>query len=438
MDSLRKMLAFFIPMALQGASMSLTYPLVGSVVSHGRLGPDEYAVFAQAQAIMFLVGSVGNGILTTGMVFARSKTGMRNFTRMTILLAAVAAALQLLCCIPPFDGIVLGRLYHLEGDLLAVARNTLFWCIPLNVLFFLRGPALATLFVEKRSAPATLATAIRIGLTWAGSAVFVRAGLVGWAWGTALTTFAVFCETALFQFFAQSSLRALVDTADNEKASVGYQLRFTIPLSLGGTMINISAVMVGLFLTLTDHPEDSRAIHYIAISIVNPLCAAALRMQTTTIAFPPKEYGFGRVQTFAFTAGVLLSSIALALQIPAVARWYFCDVQNLSDALAPLAKTASLVAASHPFIQALRGHAEGLAAIRRRPNAILSGQIAYLAALVTVFFLFVHFHTVPGYLAGAISIAAAQGTSMLVIRLALLSNDFADEHGVAHVTSRHR
>ena len=86
----------------------------------------------------------------------------------------------------------------------------------------------------------------------------------------------------------------------------------------------------------------------------------------------------------------------------------------------------------------MRGHAEGLAAIRRRPNAILSGQIAYLAALVTVFFLFVHFHTVPGYLAGAISIAAAQGTSMLVIRLALLSNDFADEHGVAHVTSRHR
>ena len=46
MNSLRKMLAFFIPMALQGASMSLTYPLVGSVVSHGRLGPDEYAVFA--------------------------------------------------------------------------------------------------------------------------------------------------------------------------------------------------------------------------------------------------------------------------------------------------------------------------------------------------------------------------------------------------------
>ena len=36
MDSLRKMLAFFIPMALQGASMSLTYPLVGSVAQCKR------------------------------------------------------------------------------------------------------------------------------------------------------------------------------------------------------------------------------------------------------------------------------------------------------------------------------------------------------------------------------------------------------------------
>ncbi len=437
MDALRKMLAFFIPMAIQGASMSLTYPLVGSVVSHGRLGPDEYAVFAQAQAIMFLVGSVGNGLVTTGMVFARSKTGMRNYFRLTYLLTVIAAVLQLVCCLPPFDRLVLGGLYHLEGDLFAVARNTLLWCIPLNALFFLRTPALATLFVEKNSKLATLATAVRIGLTWAGSVVCVRAGLVGWAWGTALTTLAVFFESSLFHVFARPYIRRLVDTSDNEKASVSYQLRFTIPLSLGGTMITFSAVMVGIFLSLTDNPDLSRSIHYIAMGIVNPLGTAALRMQATTIAFPPKEYGFGRVQGFAVIAGLLLCTVSFVLQIPTLARWYFCGVQNLPPEQMPLAKTVILLVAAIPFVQALRGHADGLAALRRRPNAILSGQVSYLATLVTVFFLFVHFHTVPGYMAGAISIALAQAAAFIVVRLALLSNDFADEYGVSHVTSRH-
>ena len=93
--SLRKALAefltFYIPLAVQGISMSLTYPLVGSIVSHGRFGAEEYSVFAQAQTVMFLVASVGTGLVTTGMIFARTRTGMRNFTHLSFFLVLVAA-----------------------------------------------------------------------------------------------------------------------------------------------------------------------------------------------------------------------------------------------------------------------------------------------------------------------------------------------------------
>ena len=64
---------FFIPLAIQAASQSLTYPLVASIISHGRLGTLEFAAFAQGQALMFLLGAIGRGSIPTGMVFARSR-----------------------------------------------------------------------------------------------------------------------------------------------------------------------------------------------------------------------------------------------------------------------------------------------------------------------------------------------------------------------------
>lgn len=421
MKTLRELIAFYIPLAIQGASMSLTYPLVGSVVSHGRLGPDEYAVFAQSQAVMFLVGSIGNGLITTGMVFGRSRTGFLNNNKLAFLLGGAAALMQLACSLPPLDNLVFGRLYHLGGELFDIARETLLWSIPLNFAFFIRTPMLATLFSEKRSDKATLATAARILLVWLGSIVFVKAGLVGWHYGLLLTTASVFAEAALFFVFARPYSRKLEDAPDAEKASIGQQCRFTIPLSLGGTMINVSAVMIGVFLSMTDNPELSRAIHYIAMGIMNPLGNAAMRMQAVTIAFPPAKYGFWTIQGFALAAGVALSGFSILLQHPSLANWYFCGVQNLAPEHVGLAKIVVLVIATVPIVQAVRGHAEGLAAILRRPKAILAGQISYLAMLVAVFFLLIQTHLTPGYMAGAISIALAQFASFAVIRLCLPS-----------------
>ena len=438
--SLRKALAefltFYIPLAVQGISMSLTYPLVGSIVSHGRFGAEEYSVFAQAQTVMFLVASVGTGLVTTGMIFARTRTGMRNFTHLSFFLGLVACLLQLACAIPPLDALILGRLYHLDGDLFGIARRTLLYSIPMNFAFFARNPYLATLFSEKRSDKAIFATFFRIGLTWAGSVVFVRVGLTGWAWGLTLTTVAVIIETALCHLFALPYIRRLTDAPDAEKASVWRQCAFTIPLSLGGTMINISTVMVAIFLTLTPDPITSRTIHYVVMGIINPFNAAALRMQSATIAFPPEKYGKTRIQVFAVGIGLVFCSVSFLLQIPALANWYFGDVQNLTAEQVRFAMNAMLIVAAAPVIQSLRGNAEGLAALRRRPNATLSGQMAYLATLVCVFFLLVRFAPVKGYVMGAISIVAAQFAAFVTLRIALMSNDLADHYHVAH-TTRH-
>ena len=174
---------FFVPLAIQAASQSLTYPLVASIISHGRLGTLEFAAFAQGQALMFLLGAIGRGSIPTGMVFARSRTGFRNYFRLMVMLATATAVLQVLCCLPPLDVFVFERLLGLSEETAVIARNTTLLCIPLQAFFYVHSIYLPSLYSEKQSGKANFATLSRIALTALCCPLFNWLGVSGYVWG---------------------------------------------------------------------------------------------------------------------------------------------------------------------------------------------------------------------------------------------------------------
>ena len=66
---------FYVPLLLQGFSQSLAYPLVAGIVTHGELGVDALTAFSQGQMVMFMIGAIGGGLVTTGLVFAKTWMG---------------------------------------------------------------------------------------------------------------------------------------------------------------------------------------------------------------------------------------------------------------------------------------------------------------------------------------------------------------------------
>lgn len=427
--SLWQVLLFYIPLAIQALSQSLTYPLVASIVSHGRFGSTELAAFAQGQALMFVFGAIGGGLITTGMVFGKTKAGMRNYHQLVMRIAAVVCVLQLIVCLPPLHQIMFKRILGLEGELASVARFTMLFGIPMQMGFFIRNKYLVPLYNEKRSALANTATMVRIFVTACLSPLFVNLGLTGYAWGLVAMTIPVFGEVYLTKVFAKGILANLQDSEFDEQAPLAKQLHFTIPLSFGGIMLSLSSFMVAVFLSRTSSPEVTLSVHYIVMGIVNPLGFAALRMQSVVIGFPPHLYGTRKIFSFALWAGFVLALIPLTLQIPGLSNWYFGSVQNLPPSSIVLARRMALLMAAQPLLQSLRGHIEGKAALQRRPNAILSGQAVYLATMVISLFLLTDTQLVPGYFMGGLSILAALLMSLTTVHIALIWNEFEDFYG---------
>ncbi len=428
-----RMAMFFVPLVLMSASQSLTYPFVASIVSHGPLGVDELSAYAMGQSAMFLIGSVGAGMITTGMMFCRSLEGLRNFRRLNRALLATAVAIILAVCLPGPDRLVFSGVYGLgKPELVRIARNSLLLSIPLQSCFYLRNAAFAEMLLARRSDLLNLCTFARVGLACLFAWLFVRLGWTGYACGAGAMFVPTAIESALIMLLARRHALALPERDPRGiDLSAGRQLRFTLPLSLGGTLMWATAILDYHFLMHSAAPglapEAAHAagllntsLHVLVIGIANPLAISAMQMQSVAIAFPPANAaGRRRLALFAAAGGLALAAAILALALPeAPARWYFCAYQSLKPEHLPLARTLACATAVLPVLYVFMGRANGLAANAFKSRAILCGQTTYFLTMLVSLCLLLAFHALPGWSWGVFSIACGTVTATIATTLA--------------------
>ena len=179
---------FYVPLFLQAFSQSLTYPLVGAIASRGTFGVDELTAFTQGQIAMFFIGAIGGGLITTGMVFARSQGGYSAFKKLNAWMMLALVGIQVLCALGPLGAWIFGTLFKLPAHLAEIAQRTMLLGAVMQSAFFVRNVPLVVLFNARASAEANWATVARIGLTFACSLAFPHLKLTGAYWALAALT----------------------------------------------------------------------------------------------------------------------------------------------------------------------------------------------------------------------------------------------------------
>ena len=384
---------FYVPLLLQAFSQSLTYPLVAGIVTHGEYGVNALTAFSQGQILMFMIGALGAGLVTTGLVFAKTWYGYVSYRRLNALMMVVLLAAQCVPAIAPLNRLVFEGVFGLTPELADISRWTLVGGVVMNGGFFLRNVPLVVLFNNLESGKANNATIARIAVTVACAALFPRLGWTGAWWGLLALTLGVWVELAVTWLYARPYVRELRQANDEAMAGVPKpslvaltleQFRFTLPLALGGFLLAMSPVIIAMFVGRSAGAPDMLAIHYVTIGVANPVAYAALRLQPVSIKFMPEWKGDRRLLAYAVVAGAVLGLIPLAFATPLLGNWYFGAYQNLPERLLPTARLAIAIYALIPIIHAVRARIEGIAAAKKHPSAVMSGQIAYSLSLLLV------------------------------------------------------
>ena len=384
---------FYLPLLLQAFTQSLSYPLVAGIVTHGEFGVNALTAFSQGQMIMFMIGALGGGLVMTGMVFARTWYGYVSFRRLNAIMMVVLLAVQCIPTIAPLNRWLFEGFFALPPELAETARWTLLFGLVMQAAFFLRNVPMVVLFNNYERGKANAATLARIGVTLACAALFPRIGWVGAGWGLFALTFGVIVELFVTWHYARpyvAQLSTCQENAEHLNLSTSQhlnltweQFRFTLPLSLGGFLLMLSPLCIAAFVGRTADPTDMLAIHYVTLGIANPVSYAALRMQAVAIQFQPEYPKDRRLLVYAVVAGAVLGLIPFAFSLPFIGNWYFGHYQNVPDRILDTARLAIGIYSFICMIHAVRGRIEGIAAARKRPKAVMAGQIFYTVGLFT-------------------------------------------------------
>lgn len=408
---------FFAPLALQSASQGLTYPLVAMVASRGEGGPLNLAGLAQANTLMFMLGTLGFGLVATGMVFGKSREGFARFRVVTLQLALVVVLIQMLLCLPFAARFLFEQLIGLPPSIARPAHITLLASVPLQFLFFLRIPYQVSMYNDLAPGRASLATVMRIVITALLAPLFCYLGAEGPIWAIVCLSLPVALEVGASALLAApfiANLKPINEPPPTKKALV----MFNLPLSVSGYLLTLSAILLGAFIARADHPERMLPVYYLALGLATPVAFGATRLQEVVLTFHPQQGKDRRTLLFAIVIGAFMGLLPLLFTLPGLAEFYYVRLQNLAATDLNLVRVTAFGLAAFPLCVALRAQGEGLAGFARKPMTLIAGQGAYLAAVLSASALAL-WMGVAGNLIGAVGLCVGNLASTATVRILL-------------------
>ncbi len=371
---------FFTPLAIQAASQSFTYPLVASIASHGMGGPVNLAGMDQAMLMMGMLGMLGAGLVTTGIVHGVTKRGFARFSQVNWAFTAIVLATMAVLSIPSLAHLWLGRVLGMPASIEHPAYQAFVASMLLQALFFLRNPYQVSLYIYGATSQASFATVTRIVGTLLLVPVFIKVGLVGPIWAVVAQAVAVSLEVILSWYLAQPYIHKLPHDA-GVSATWKEMIVFTLPLSAGAFFLNVAGVMITWGIVRTPHPEQMLVAYYLAAGLAGPAAFAASRVQTVVLTTLPRVSSERKLMVFTMLVGLLMGGLPLLFLLPGLRDVYYMALQRCPLALLPLVRISALGLLLHPLLLAVRGYLEGKAAYLKQPISILIGQAVYFAAL---------------------------------------------------------
>jgi Na+-driven multidrug efflux pump len=162
LPSYRRLLLFFIPLALSSSLMTLEPLIINTALSRAPRAELTLAAYDVMFGIALVIEAPVIMLVSASTALSRTKAAFRRLTRFSLALGAGVVAVGFLVALTPLYGLLVRDVMNIPAPVAEVARPALIimsvWSLPIAWRRFLQG----VLISHDRTPIVTLATVVRL------------------------------------------------------------------------------------------------------------------------------------------------------------------------------------------------------------------------------------------------------------------------------------
>ncbi len=414
----KKILHFWLPLALTWLMMSVEGPLLAALIARMPEAVFNLAAYGVAYAFALIAEAPVIMLLSASTSLCRGAESYRRLRKFTFLLSFGVTLLLLLLALPPVFDLVGMRLLGLRPEVAEPTRLALWFLLPWPGAIGLRRFYQGVLIADGRTRRVTAGTVMRMTSTALVGLTLTLGGLLpGAAAGSCALSCGVIAEALATRRLARPSIASLLRRDDADQApSMAEIWSFYLPLALTPFIaLSIQPVIV-FFLGRATASLESLAVLPVLYGLTFIFRAIGLSYQEVAIALVGDQLEHralvGRfARNLALAVGGCLGLIALT----PLAHLWLGGVSGLSPELVAFSRLPLILMVPMPVLTVWITWQRSLLVKTKKTGPVSTATGIEAVAICGLLFVTINTLAVPGILLVAIALVVSRLLAILYL-----------------------
>ena len=372
--SQRKVLVFWLPLALAWWLMTIESPILQGVISRRPDSETQLAAFGLLFTLQILIETPIIMLLATSNALARDRQSFRLLWRFMLCLNLLITLVALLMAFTPLLDLYLGGLLRIPSHIVEATRPGMqimaLWGAFIGFRRFHQGIIIR--FGNTRHV--SVGTVLRVSVS-GGTALALGAltNIAGAAIGGAALMLAVIAEAVYIWRVAQPDVASLLQTRRKVgQPALTYRkaIQFHLPLAITSLLTMLVHPAIERGLASTADAEQSLAAWPVVFSILLTMRAGGMAYQEVVLSLNESEDHHRSLRIFTLRLGGSLSLFMLVFAFSPLIRFYLTSILEVPGHLHSLIIMGAQVGLLLPLLTTLHSYFRALLMLSYRTPAI--------------------------------------------------------------------
>ena len=399
----RRILRFWTPLALMWVMMALEQPILAAVIARLPQPKEQLAAFGITFSLALLIEGPIIMLLTASTALARGRQSYGQLLRFTTLLSAGITLLHLIVALTPAYAFLVDTLIGAPKELVEPSRRTFLIMFPWSALVAYRRLWQGIMIRFGYTDQVGMSMIFRLAATTAVALIGGYFRLLPGAPLAGLSLVAgVFTGAVASYFYTRPLLRGPLRQQEppEDRISLGYLIRFYIPLALTNVINFIGRPILAFGLSRGALPLESLALWPVLSSLAFLFRSIGFAYQEVVVALAHRPNARA-LRRFALMVGGGASLILAIIAVTPLNDIWYGVISGLPDDLVAMAPIPTLLIAPTALLAFLIAWQRGLLVNARKTGPISLAVTINVGSLILLMLLGIRLLDAPGVIIAA-------------------------------------